>query len=101
MIRSIIGAALLIAGCILFVVSIVGVFRFKYVLNRLHASAIIDTLGTLFMAVGLIVIRGFSWAAVKLIIIVAIMWITSPVGTNRIATLEVSTDEEYKKQVRL
>jgi len=100
MVRAIIGAAFLLLGAITFVISVVGVFRFRYVLNRLHASAIADTLGTMLTVIGLIVLRGFSFASVKLIIIVIALWVTGPVCTNRIAEAEVNTDGEYKKQSR-
>jgi len=99
-IRAVIASLLLLAGAVTFGLSIAGVFRFKYVLNRLHASAIADTIGTMFISLGLIVLRGFSLASVKLIIIVIALWVTGPVCTNRIASAEVSSDKAYKKQVR-
>lgn len=100
MIRAVIASVFLIAAAVIFVLSVVGVFRFRYVLNRLHASAIADTLGTLLCVIGLIVLRGFSFASAKLILVVIALWITGPVCTNRIAAAEIDCDDEYKKQVR-
>lgn len=100
MIRAYIGAAFIILGAVAFVLSLVGVFRFKYVLNRMHASAIADTLGTLCICIGLFVIRGFCLTSVKLIIIILAMWITGPVCTNRIAAAELATSDEYKKHLK-
>ena len=100
MIRAYIGAAFIILGAVAFVFSLVGVFRFKYVLNRMHASAIADTLGTLCICIGLFVIRGFCLTSVKLIIIILAMWITGPVCTNRIAAAELATSDEYKKHLK-
>ncbi len=99
-VRAVLGAAFLLLGAVTFAISVLGVLRFKYVLNRLHASAIADTLGTLLSVLGLIILRGFSFAAVKLILIVLFMWFTGPICTNRIAAAEVATDDEYKKQAR-
>jgi len=100
MIRVYLGAALLLLGAVTFVLSLVGVFRFKYVLNRLHASAIADTLGTLLTAVGLMVIRGFSMPSLKLVLIIIAMWVTGPVCTNRIAWTEYKTNPELRKHCR-
>lgn len=100
MLRAILGAAFLILGAIVFVISVAGVFRFKYVLNRLHASAIADTLGTMLVVIGLIILRGFSLASVKLVIIVIALWVTGPVCTNRIAEAEVKSSGDYKKNSR-
>ena len=97
MIRAYIGAAFIILGAVTFLISLVGVFRFKYVLNRMHASAIADTLGTLLICIGLFIVRGFSMTSIKFILIIAAMWITGPVCTNRIAAAEVSTSDEYKE----
>jgi len=100
MIRAYIAAAFLVAGAMVFLLSLLGVFRFGYVLNRLHASAVSDTLGTLCTVLGLILIFGWSWASLKLIVIVITMWISGPVCTNRIAAEELATSDEYKKHCR-
>ena len=96
MIRACLGAAFLLAGAVTFVLSLIGVFRFKFVLNRMHASAVADTLGTLLTSIGLIIIRGLSFASVKLVLIVAVLWITGPVCTNRIAAAELDSSDDYK-----
>ena len=43
-IKFIIGAAFIITGIIVAIVATFGVFRFKFVLNRMHAAAMGDTL---------------------------------------------------------
>ena len=43
--RFLAGAALLLMGLGIFVIEMIGVFRFHYVLNRMHAAAMGDTLG--------------------------------------------------------
>lgn len=96
--RAIIGAVLLCAGLAVFCISMIGIYRFRYVLNRMHASALCDTLGTLLVFSGLCVLFGFSWATAKLVFILAFMWLTGPVATHRIAKVEVLTDEYVQEE---
>ena len=51
-IRFLTGAVCIAAGLIFYVIQFIGVFRFKYVLNRMHAAAIGDTLGCGLLLVG-------------------------------------------------
>lgn len=44
-IRFLAGAVCMAAGLVFYIIQFIGVFRFKYVLNRMHAAAIGDTLG--------------------------------------------------------
>ena len=100
MIRTVIGAALLLAGCLVFIISLIGVFRFRYVLNRIHAASLSDTLGTLLVIAGLIVLKGFCFTSLKYLLMLVVLWITAPVATNRIgkaeATTNLSIQDEYE-----
>ena len=97
MIRDWIAALLLCAGVLCLCVAVVGVYRFDYVLNRMHAAAIIDTLGLLLVFAALIVLRGLCWASGKILLILLFQWLTSPVSTHRIARVEILTNPEYDK----
>lgn len=99
-IRFLIGAGLLLFGLGIFVVEMIGVFRFRYVLNRMHAAAMGDTLGIGFSLLGLIVMCGFSFTSLKLFLIIVFLWFASPVSSHLIARLEVTTDEEPEKHYR-
>ena len=44
-IRFMIGITLIIMGLLVFVIQLIGVYKFKYILNRMHAAAMGDTLG--------------------------------------------------------
>ena len=68
--RYCLGALLLLAGILVMGVSMLGIYRFKYVLNRMHAAAITDTLESLLVMLGLVVIRGLSFASAKLLLII-------------------------------
>ena len=45
MIRLIVGLVLLALGLFVCCVSVLGVFRFRYVLSRMHAASLADTMG--------------------------------------------------------
>lgn len=92
-IRFIIAAAFLITGLVFEVLAVFGVNRFKKALNRIHAAAMGDTLGILFIFLGLIVMRGFSMDSLKLLLVILFFWLASPVSGHMIGRLEVMTDQ--------
>lgn len=96
-IRFCAGGLFLLAGLAIFVLEMVGVFRFKYVLNRMHAAAMGDTLGIGCSLLGLIIISGFNFTSLKLFLVIVFLWFSSPVSSHLIARLEVTTDEEKDK----
>lgn len=100
-IRFLVGAGLLLCGLGIFAIEMIGVFRFRYVLNRMHAAAMGDTLGIGFSLMGLIVMNGLNFTSLKLFLVIVFLWFSSPASSHLIARLEVTTDEEqelhYKK----
>ena len=99
-IRFLAGAALLVCGLGIFTVELIGVYRFKYVLNRMHAAAMGDTLGIGFSLMGLILMNGFNFTSLKLFFVIVFLWFSSPASSHLIARLEVTTDEEPGKHYR-
>lgn len=93
-IQFLIGCGFLLFGLFLFMVEMIGVFRFHYVLNRMHAAAIGDTLGIGSCFLGLIILSGFSFTSLKLALVIVFLWIASPTSSHLIARLEVTTKEE-------
>ena len=69
-----------------------GLFRFKCVLNRIHATAITDTLGVLFIMGGLALLWGWNLTTLKLGVIIVFMWLAGPVVTHLIAKMELLTE---------
>ena len=100
-IRFIAGAAFLLIGMFLFLVELIGAFRFKYVLNRMHAAAIGDTLGIGLSLLGLIIMNGLNFTSLKLFLVILFLWFSSPTSSHLIAKLEVATgkdgEEHYRK----
>lgn len=99
MVRFIIGFLFIILGLIFFMIQLFGVFKFKYVLNRMHAAAMGDTQGISLVLIGLMIMFGFSFTTLKLILIVVFLWCSSPVASHLVSALQVETDEELEKHL--
>lgn len=92
-IRFALSAACLVTGLVFMILAVFGVNRFHRALNRMHAAAMGDTLGILFVFVGLILIRGFSMDSLKLFLVILFFWTAGPVSGHMISRLEAMTDE--------
>ncbi len=92
-IALLLGASLLTA-----VISVAGVFKFKFILNRMHAAAICDSFVLLLAMLGVAVAYGVSFATIKVFLIVLLVWIASPVSGHLIARLEVTTDKHLSEE---
>lgn len=98
-IRFFISAGLILVGLFMIISAIVGAYRFKYVLNRMHAAAMGDTMGLLFIVLALIVASGFTFDSLKLLLLIVMFWMTSPVAGHLIGRLEVTTNPELEKHM--
>ncbi len=96
-IRLIIGTALLLAGLVLFAMEIYGLFHFDYVINRMHAAAIGDTLGISLSLAGLMVFSGFNYTTLKIALVITFLWFSSPVASHLLAGLELTTNEDISE----
>ena len=90
--RFVLTAVLMLAGLFVLLVGVVSQYRFRYVLNRMHAAAMGDTLGILLLLTGLIIFKGFSFDSLKLFSIIAFLWLASPVSSHLIARFEITTN---------
>jgi multicomponent Na+:H+ antiporter subunit G len=95
--RLILSALLIFAGLLVLAVGIIGQYRFRYVLNRMHAASMGDTLGLLLIVAGLCVSLNDGWMIVKMLLLVVFFWITSPTSSHLIARLEATTDEHLDR----
>ena len=62
-----------------------------------------DTLGILFVMLGLIVMSGFTFTSLKLLLVIFMLWLSSPVSSHLIGQLEITTNENLasKMEVKL
>ncbi len=92
-VMTVLGMILILLGLVFFIVEMIGVFRFKYVLNRMHAAAIGDTLGIGIVLLGLILIEGISFTSLKIGLVILFLWLASPVSSHLISRLEITVGE--------
>lgn len=92
--RTILAAIFIVFGLILFMIEVFGVNKFNFILNRMHAAAIGDTLALMSCMLGLIIYSGFNFTSVKLILVVVFLCFSSPVSSHLITNLEVETNEK-------
>lgn len=100
-IKFIIGAAFLLIGLIIFVIEIYGIFHMNYVLNRMHAAAMGDTLGISCCLLGLMIFSGLNMTTVKMGLIIVFLWFSSPVSSHLLALLETTTNSELSKHATI
>ena len=86
-------AALFAAGLIVLFISIFGTFRFDYSLNRMHSSAMCDTLVLLLFIAACVIASGINVVSVKFLLLLLVMWFTSPVVSHVFVKTKYLTDE--------
>lgn len=88
-------AFFILAGVFCYASAVLGVNRFSFILNSLHCAGIGDTLGLLCMAIAAAVYIFNFMTAVKIILVVVLMWFTCPVSTHLLSeiTLKTATGE--------
>ena len=100
-VRLILTAAFMVLGLFVCCVGVYGVFKLKYAANRMHAAAMIDTLGIALIMLGLMLASGLTLLTLKLFLVVALLWLTSPVSSHLIARLEITTSEELDRHMEV
>ena len=70
-------ALCVVGGLFALLTALLGLFRFDYALNRLHAAAIADTLALGLVLLGVMVAVGFRAVLWKLVLVLVIQWYTS------------------------
>ena len=98
-IASVCGLLFLTAGMFFFLMQLIGVTRYKFVLNRMHAAGMGDTLALLLCMLGLICLAGIIWTSLKFALVLVFMWFTSPTSSHLISGMETLTDEGLDKHV--
>jgi multicomponent Na+:H+ antiporter subunit G len=82
---DILSGTLLAGGSILALIGAVGIIRLPDVFARMHAGGIIDTMGAGMILAGLMVQSGFTLVTVKLFLIIAFLFYTTPTATHALA----------------
>ncbi len=85
-------------GLLIFSIATFGLFKFDYILNRMHVAAKCDTLASLLIIVGLMFYTGLSMTTLKLAAVVGFLWLSNPVATHLIGQTEIITNKDIEKQ---
>ena len=93
-IRFLLTAVLVLAGLAFCCIGVYGVFKFRYAANRMHAAAILDTMGISLCLVGLAVSAPDFFSACKILLVVVFWWLSSPVASHLLCRLEIATNEQ-------
>ena len=99
--RFILGVGLILLGLLVFVIQLIGVYKFKYILNRMHAAGMGDTMGISLCLLGTIFLFGWGFTSLKLVMIIGFLWMASPVSSHLIAKLEVTTNEHLNEYCKM
>lgn len=100
-VRFAVSALCTLAGLFMVTSAILGVYRLRSSLSRLHAAALLDTLGMLFLLLGLIIAQGPRLISLKMLLLIVFLWLTSPVGSHLIARLETMVHPDLGKEVQI
>jgi multicomponent Na+:H+ antiporter subunit G len=85
LVLNIVSWGLLVTGSAFMLIGGVGVLRLPDFYTRLHAASLVDTAGAGLICVGL-ALQADSWlVAVKLVLILAFLFFTSPTATHALA----------------
>ena len=96
-IRLGISIVLMAAGLLVCLIGVIGVFRFRYAVNRMHAAALNDTLGVSLCLLSTAVSAPDGFTALKLLLVVVFLWLSAPVASHLICRLEIETNEDREQ----
>lgn len=82
---SVLSWALLLSGAFFLLTGSLGMVRLPDVFTRMHAAGMTDTMGAGMIVVGLAVYNGADLVTVRLLLILAFLWFTSPIATHAVA----------------
>lgn len=91
---TVLGMLFIVLGLIIYLFQIIGLFKYKYILNRMHAAGMGDTLGLFLSLLGIILLCGFNFTSLKLGLVILFLWFSSPTASHLISKLEVCTNED-------
>lgn len=82
---DIISLVFIVVGCVVMALSALGLYRFPDIYMRLHSSTKINTGGAMNILLGLIIRTGLHHLSVKLLVLLLLIFILTPVVSHAIA----------------
>ena len=86
--------ALLLSGAFFLLTGALGMVRLPDVFTRMHAAGMTDTMGAGLILVGLCVYSGVNTVTLRLVLVLAFLWFTSPIATHALAKAALSGGAE-------
>ena len=83
--RDILSWVLLSSGGVFCMIGALGLLRMPDFYTRMHAASVIETLGAGLLLLGMMLQAGLTLISVKLLIIGALLFLTSPTATHALA----------------
>ncbi len=80
---------LLMSGCFVGISGGIGLLRFPDFYTRMHAAGVTDTLCAALILTGLMLQAGWGLVLIKLLLILALLLLTSPTATHALARAAV------------
>jgi multicomponent Na+:H+ antiporter subunit G len=77
-----VGTGFILAGLFFLLVAAIGTVRLPDVFTRSHAVGMTDSIGGFFVLTGLALCQGFSTNLVRILIVLALMYLLNPVITH-------------------
>lgn len=99
--RFILVALCMLGGMFTMIVAILGLYRFDFALNRIHSAAMGDTLSLFLFVLGLVIAVGWNVVALKLVLVLVLQWLTSPLSSHMLAQFEYHADEHLAEHIDL
>lgn len=100
-IRFALVAVLMLGGVFLLFTGVLAQFRFQYVLNRMHAAGMGDSLGLLLIVCALCLKAPDGWVIAKFLLTTCFLWIASPTASHLIGRLEVTLNEHLENEMEV
>lgn len=97
--REIIAGIFICLGTLVFILSLLGIYRLKYVMNRMHAAAMGDTMGLGLIVIGLIILGHDVFHIAKYVLVILFFWMSSPIASHMIGKVEMLTNKDYDERV--
>lgn len=86
--------ALLLSGAFFLVTGALGMVRLPDVFTRMHAAGMTDTMGAGLILVGLCLHSGANLVTMRLLLVLAFLWFTSPIATHAVAKAALAAGTE-------
>ena len=99
-IRFAVVAVLLVTGLGFLTAGVLGNCRFRYVMNRVHAAGVGDTMGLFFVVLALAAGAGAFFPGARLFLPLIFLWITSPVSSHFLSQIEYYTGADVLYRLR-